>query len=87
MKDSLAPTLDQSASALLTDLAQRGMLQDTLVVINAEFGRTPKINSNQGRDHWPFVYSLALAGAGIQGGAVFGKSDKSAAYPVENPSI
>lgn len=85
MKDSLAPTLDQSAAALLTDLAQRGMLQDTLVVINAEFGRTPKINSNQGRDHWPFVYSLALAGSGIQGGAVYGKSDKSAAYPVENP--
>ena len=85
MKDSLAPTLDESASALLTDLAQRGMLEDTLVVINAEFGRTPKINKNQGRDHWPFVYSLALAGAGIQGGALYGKSDKSAAYPMENP--
>lgn len=85
MKNSLAPTLDESASALLTDLAQRGMLEDTLVVINAEFGRTPKINQNQGRDHWPFVYSLVLAGAGIQGGAVYGKSDKSAAYPTENP--
>jgi len=85
MKESLAPTLDESASALLTDLEQRGMLEETLVVINAEFGRTPKINKNQGRDHWPFVYSLALAGAGVQGGAVFGKSDKSAAYPLENP--
>ena len=85
MKDSLAPTLDQSVAALLTDLQQRGMLDETLVVINAEFGRTPKINKNLGRDHWPFVYSLALAGAGVQGGAVYGKSDKSAAYPLENP--
>ena len=85
MKDSLAPTLDQSVSALLTDLQQRAMLDETLVVINAEFGRTPAINKNQGRDHWPFVYSLALAGAGVQGGAVYGKSDKSAAYPLEKP--
>ena len=85
MKESLAPTLDQSVAALLTDLQQRGMLDETLVVINAEFGRTPKINKNLGRDHWPFVYSLALAGAGVQGGAVYGKSDKSAAYPLENP--
>ena len=85
MKESLAPTLDQSVAALLTDLQQRGMLEETLVVINAEFGRTPVINKNLGRDHWPFVYSLALAGAGVQGGAVYGKSDKSAAYPLENP--
>lgn len=85
MKESLAPTLDQSVSALLTDLDQRGMMDETLVVINAEFGRTPKINKNQGRDHWPFVYSLVLAGAGVQGSAVYGKSDKSAAYPMENP--
>lgn len=85
MKESLAPTLDQSVTALLTDLDQRGMLDETLVVINAEFGRTPAINKNQGRDHWPFVYSLALAGAGVQGGAVYGRSDKSAAYPLENP--
>ena len=85
MKESLAPTPDQSVSALLTDLDQRGMMDETLVVINAEFGRTPKINKNQGRDHWPFVYSLVLAGAGVQGSAVYGKSDKSAAYPMENP--
>ena len=85
MKESLGPTLDQSVSALLADLDQRGMLDETLVVINAEFGRTPKINKNQGRDHWPFVYSLALAGAGVQGSAIYGKSDKAAAYPQENP--
>ncbi len=85
MKESLGPTLDESAAALIHDLDQRGMLEDTLVVINAEFGRTPIINKNRGRDHWPYVYSLALAGAGVQGGAVFGKSDKSAAYPLEHP--
>ncbi len=85
MKESLAPTLDQSVAALLADLQQREMLDETLLVINAEFGRTPTINKNLGRDHWPFVYSLALAGAGVQGGAVYGKSDKSAAYPLENP--
>ena len=85
MKESLAPTLDQSVATLLTDLQQRGMLEETLVVIYAEFGRTPVINKNLGRDHWPFVYSLALAGAGVQGGAVYGRSDKAAAYPLENP--
>ncbi len=85
MKGSLAPTLDTAASALIDDLAERGRLDDTLVVINAEFGRTPKINSRSGRDHWPWVYSLALAGAGVQGGAVFGSSDESAAYPESHP--
>jgi hypothetical protein len=85
MKDSLAPTLDQSLTALIEDLDQRGMLDETLVVVNAEFGRTPKINKNAGRDHWPWVYSLAMAGAGANAGTIYGASDDSAAYPASNP--
>ncbi len=85
MRDSLAPTFDTAFSALVEDLADRGMLEETLVFVNAEFGRTPKINSNAGRDHWPFVYSLALAGAGIRPGTVYGASDNSAAYPIDRP--
>jgi uncharacterized protein (DUF1501 family) len=85
MKDSLAPDLDTAATALMEDLDQRGMLDDTLLVINAEFGRTPTINKNAGRDHWPFVYSLAMVGAGMQPGAIYGASDKSAAYPASTP--
>jgi uncharacterized protein (DUF1501 family) len=55
------------------------------VLVNAEFGRTPTINKNAGRDHWPFVYSLALAGAGIKAGTIYGASDHSAAYPIDRP--
>lgn len=85
MKESLAPTLDTAFRALVDDLDDRGLLDDTLVVINAEFGRTPKINKNAGRDHWPWVYSLVLAGAGVRSGTVYGASDASAAYPADNP--
>lgn len=85
MKDSLAPTFDAAFSALVLDLAERGMLEETLVVVNAEFGRTPRINSSSGRDHWPWVYSLALAGAGVRAGTVYGSSDNAAAYPTSNP--
>ena len=85
MKDSLAPTFDTAFAALLQDLAERGMLDDTLVLVNAEFGRTPAINKSAGRDHWPWVYSLVLAGAGIRAGTVYGGSDNSAAYPTEHP--
>ncbi len=85
MKESLAPTLDAAFSALFEDLDERGMLDDTLVVVNAEFGRTPAINNKAGRDHWPWVYSLAVAGAGIRPGTIYGASDASAAYPTENP--
>jgi uncharacterized protein (DUF1501 family) len=85
MKESLAPTFDVAFSALVEDLQQRGMLDQTLVIVNAEFGRTPKINRNAGRDHWPWVYSLALAGAGVQPGIVHGASDESAAYPTRDP--
>lgn len=85
MKESLAPTLDAALTALIDDLHQRGLLDETLVVVNAEFGRTPAINRNAGRDHWPWVYSLALAGAGVKAGTVYGASDNSAAYPTQNP--
>jgi uncharacterized protein (DUF1501 family) len=69
----------------MTDLEQSGLLDETLVVVMSEMGRTPKINGNAGRDHWPFVYSVLLAGAGIRGGTVFGASDSQAAFPAENP--
>ncbi|MFP6574262.1 MAG: DUF1501 domain-containing protein, partial [Pirellulaceae bacterium] len=85
MKDSLGPDLDTALTALVGDLKERGMLSDTLVVVNAEFGRTPAINKNAGRDHWPWVYSLVLAGAGVNAGTVYGASDKSAAYPASKP--
>ena len=79
------PSFDKAYSALLEDLAQRGLLDETLVVVVGEFGRTPKINKNAGRDHWSACYSLALAGGGVRGGQVFGASDKHAAYVKESP--
>ena len=81
MKDRLLPVFDRSVSALLTDLEQRGMLDETLVVFLTDFGRTPKINGNGGRDHHPGVYSVALAGGGIPGGQVYGTSDSRGAEP------
>ena len=77
----MMPVLDAAYTALLEDLTDRGLLDDTLVVWCAEFGRTPKINGGGGRDHWGQVFSVALAGGGVKGGAVHGSSDKLAAYP------
>ncbi|MCA9178937.1 MAG: DUF1501 domain-containing protein [Planctomycetales bacterium] len=77
--------LDQAMTALLEDLEQKGMLEDTLVVLTTEFGRTPKINQNSGRDHHPSAFSSVLAGGGIAGGQVYGKTDKSAIAVDENP--
>src|SRR5204863_3429656 len=77
MKESLCPTFDQAFSALVADLDVRGLLGRTLVLATAEFGRTPKVNSSGGRDHWPWVYSVALAGGGVGEGVVYGSSDKS----------
>lgn len=81
MKNRLLPVFDRGVSALLTDLEMRGMLDETLVVFLTDFGRTPKINKNGGRDHHPGVYSLALAGGGIRGGQVYGSSDSKGAEP------
>ncbi len=82
LKTVLMPPMDLAYSALLEDLAQRGMLDETLVVWIGEFGRTPKINPSGGRDHWGHVFSAALAGGGVRGGVVHGVSDAHAAYPV-----
>lgn len=84
IKNTMLPAFDRPAAALLDDLDERGMLDETLVVFLTEFGRTPKINKNAGRDHYPSCYSVAFAGAGIQGGQVYGKSDKSGSEPTEN---
>jgi hypothetical protein len=78
------PAFDQAYSALLEDLSQRGLLDDTVVACAGEFGRTPKINANNGRDHWPHCYSAVLSGGGIRGGTVHGASDKHAAYVRDN---
>jgi uncharacterized protein (DUF1501 family) len=75
-RDRLAPTLDRTLTALVEDLGERGLLESTLVVAMGEFGRTPIINANLGRDHWPNCWSLALAGAGIRTGQVVGASDE-----------
>jgi uncharacterized protein (DUF1501 family) len=85
MKDSLCPTFDQAFSALVADLDQRGLLGQTLVLATAEFGRTPRVNSKAGRDHWPWVYSVALAGAGVAAGLAYGSSDRMAARPSSHP--
>lgn len=83
LKKLLMPMMDQAYSALIEDLEQRGLLDETLVVWFGEFGRTPKFNANGGRDHWGRVFSLALAGGGIRGGVVHGASDRQAAEPID----
>ena len=85
MKESLGPTLDTALSALIEDIEQRGMLDDVLIMPMAEFGRTPQINKSSGRDHWPFVYTLAMTGAGLRRGVVEGASDRLGAYPQSTP--
>jgi uncharacterized protein (DUF1501 family) len=85
MKDSLCPTFDQAFAALVSDLDDRGLLDQTLVLANAEFGRTPRVNGSAGRDHWPWVYSLAMAGGGAARGVVYGASDNIAARPTSRP--
>lgn len=81
----LIPEFDQAFPALIEDLDQRGLLDSTLVVVMGEFGRTPKINFSAGRDHWPGVFSIAVAGAGVPRGLVLGKSDAQAGEPAERP--
>ena len=84
MKDIVAPMYDQAYGALIEDLSDRGLLQNTLVCNLAEFGRTPRINPAGGRDHWPQCFSVYFAGGGIQGGRAIGKSDAIGAYPAEH---
>ena len=85
LKNNLLPPFDRAASALLEDLHQRGRLGETLVVFLTEFGRTPKINGAAGRDHYPYCYSVALAGGGIRGGQIHGSSDSIGAFPRDLP--
>jgi len=79
------PQFDKAYAALIRDLDRRGMLDSTLVMVTTEFGRTPKINKDAGRDHWPRVFSIALAGGGIKRGSIYGSSNETGAEPDENP--
>lgn len=85
VKESLLPTFDQGCAALIEDLRDRGMLEETLVVAVGEMGRTPKANPQWGRDHWSTLFPALLAGGGIRGGALWGRSDRLAANVAENP--
>lgn len=85
LKRDLLPPFERASFALVNDLAQRGMLDETLVVWLTEFGRTPKIGGGAGRDHYPFCYSVALAGGGVRGGQVYGRSDRLGAFPLDFP--
>jgi hypothetical protein len=85
LKENKLPVFDQVYSALMEDLEARGLLDETLVLVTSEMGRTPKVNGAAGRDHWTFCYGSMLAGAGIKGGAVVGASDESAAYVKDRP--
>ena len=86
LKNDLLPPLDKGVSALLDDLTSSGMINDVLVVVMGEFGRTPKVDaSNSGRDHWAACFSGLFFGGGVRGGQVIGRSDKTAAYPLTTP--
>lgn len=88
LRDCLLPGLDRGLSALFEDLQDRGLLDETLVVACGEMGRTPKFTNrgdNDGRDHWSYCFPAILAGAGVQGGTLYGRSDKHAAYPLDHP--
>lgn len=85
LKENKLPGLDQTLSALLEDLERTGLLDETLIVVMSEMGRTPRVNARAGRDHWTFCYSALFAGGGIRGGTVYGVSDAQAAYVKLNP--
>jgi uncharacterized protein (DUF1501 family) len=85
LKTSLLPALDAAMAALFRDLADRGQLDRTLVVVSGEFGRTPRINKDAGRDHWGPAFTVALGGGGIKGGVVVGRTDARAEKPAEDP--
>ena len=87
LRGELLPQLDMAAGSLIEDLAERGMLERTVVAILGDFGRSPKINGGAGRDHWNWCYSLQLIGGGFQQGLIYGASDNIGAYPAESPLI
>jgi uncharacterized protein (DUF1501 family) len=84
-RDTLCPMFDRAYSALLGDLQERGLLETTLVVAMGEFGRTPVLNPRGGRDHWPGVWSVLFAGAGVRGGQLIGSSDAEGGEPKDRP--
>jgi hypothetical protein len=85
LKDNKLPHLDQTYSALMEDMSARGLLDETLVVLMSEMGRTPKVNPSGGRDHWTYCYGALFAGAGVRGGTVCGASDAQAAFVKDRP--
>ena len=85
VRDVLCPQFDLTFATLIMDLSARGLLDETLVVVMGEFGRSPKINAGGGRDHWGSVFSVVLAGAGIGGGQIIGESDRIGAFPKSRP--
>ena len=85
LDEGMLADLDQTLSALLIDLKQRGMLEKTMVLCMGEFGRTPTVNYAVGRDHWPDVASVLITGGGVRGGQILGASDARSAYPVDRP--
>jgi hypothetical protein len=85
LQKKLVPPMEKAYAALLDDLEQRGLLDETLVVWMGDFGRTPLINKDAGRDHWPWCYTMVLAGGGIRGGQIIGESDSTGAYPKNRP--
>ncbi len=87
LRDYQLPITDQTLPTLILDLKERGLLDETLIVWMGEFGRTPKINDNISRDHWPQCYTVLLAGGGAKKGFVYGTSDKQAAYPDKDPVL
>jgi hypothetical protein len=88
LRDTLLPQLDAGVAGLVNDLADRGMLERTVVAVMGDFGRTPKINGNKaGRDHWNYCYSLQLVGGGFREGLIYGASDKTGAFPANDPLI
>jgi uncharacterized protein (DUF1501 family) len=86
LKDKLLPPTDRALAALFEDMTQRGLMKDTLVIVMGEFGRSPQITkSNSGREHWPPVFTILMAGAGLPVGRLYGASDKHGGYPTDNP--
>ncbi|VTR99793.1 protein containing duf1501 : Uncharacterized protein OS=Singulisphaera acidiphila (strain ATCC BAA-1392 / DSM 18658 / VKM B-2454 / MOB10) GN=Sinac_5270 PE=4 SV=1: DUF1501: DUF1501 [Gemmata massiliana] len=85
VRDAVAPSFDAAVARLITDLEDRGLLESTLVVATGEFGRTPKLNSNGGRDHWAGCWTALVAGGGVKGGRVIGASDRTGSEPSDRP--
>jgi hypothetical protein len=85
MRNRLAAPADQALAALIADLSERGLYDDTLLIVMSEFGRTPRFNADAGRDHWPQAQSILLAGPGMTPGSVYGSTDRHAAYPASDP--